>query len=655
MKKSSNHEYAIKDYALIGNCETAALINPDGGIDWLCLPAFDSPSFFGALLDREKGGQFLIRPACSYRVEREYIENSAILQSDFVTEKGTVQLTEFFVIARQRNARFYDFTSLHPTRKLVRIVKLKSGHSVPIQATLNARADYGRHHVAWTRISNDPPQYSCPAATFYANFPVENAADQLTSCFLADTSQTYFTVLDYGTEHRPPDLEEVNSWFLVTKSYWREWNLFNYYRGAYEKTIRRSAVTLKLLTHASSGAFVAAPTTSLPERIGGDQNWDYRYLWVRDTSLFINTMFRLGYSGEAKAFINFMKSRCQEEYETNIASSEKAKALKVLYPIQPGSPTEERFLEHLRGYRGSTPVRIGNRAARQFQLDNYGHLLEAFYYFRHTGGKLSPEIMELLRRLTEDVVLYWREPDNGIWENPATKHYIYSKIMAWAALERAATLDPAQSNRLKEISVGIREDIFTRGLAKSGSGRFLADAYDSKGIDASCLLAFTNGFLPKNLAVATRQEIERTLVSGPFVYRNVQQREKHKEGAFLLCSFWWISHLIQGGELRRAEEILSQILDHASPLGLFAEEIDPESGEFLGNFPQAFSHLGLIKTILDLEQSKKDPRYQLLPDAQKFEHSVGATIGVKGVLSGFMRVPETFQLLFSDRSKWTLP
>ena len=224
--------------------------------------------------------------------------------------------------------------------------------------------------------------------------------------------------------------------------------------------------------------------------------------------------------------------------------------------------------------------------------------------------------------------------------------------MAWAALERAALLDSAQRGRFKAISDRIRDDVFTRGIARSGGGRFLADVYDSSGIDASCLLAFTNGFLPRDLAIATRQEVERHLVVGPFVYRNIGQREKHKEGAFLLCSFWWMSHLIQEGELRRAEELLSRVLEHASPLGLFAEEIDPESGEFLGNFPQAFSHLGLIGAILNLEQAKHDPVFQPLADTQKFEHSIGATIGIKGVLAGFMRVPATFRLLFSRRSKW---
>jgi GH15 family glucan-1,4-alpha-glucosidase len=471
---------------------------------------------------------------------------------------------------------------------------------------------------------------------------------------LADRNRTYFTVLDYGGESDRPDLETVNRWLGITESYWREWNLFNYYRGRYEKIIRRSAVTLKLLTYAATGAFVAAPTTSLPERIGGEHNWDYRYTWVRDTSLFINTLFRLGYSGEAKAFLNFILRQCQEEYGNKTLDETAAvPRLRVLYPIKPGTSTDERFLDYLRGYCRSTPVRIGNRAARQFQLDNYGYLLEAFYYFQHTGGKIDSETRTLLERLTKEVVLCWHEPDNGIWETLEKRHYTYGKIAACIALERAATLGCARSEDLTNVAGKIRADILRCGLAKVNGDEFLTDAYDSNGVDASSLLAFTNGFFSKTIALATRKQIERNLVSGPFVYRNLEQREKYKEGAFLLCTFWWISHLIQEGELERAEEILNQILDHASPLGLFAEEIDPQSGEFLGNFPQAFSHLGLIGIILNLEQSKKDPQYHSLADAQKFEKSIGPTVGVKGVLCGFMRVPKTFQLLFSRRSKWT--
>jgi GH15 family glucan-1,4-alpha-glucosidase len=647
-------EYPIKDYAIIGNCETAALVNPDGGIDWLCLPAFDSPFFFGGLLDREKGGNFGIRPACEYRVEREYINDSAILRTRFLTQKGTLELTDFFVIARQPKARFYDFTSLYPTRKLVRFLKLLDGDEVPIEFNLKASADYGRERITWTRICSDPVGYRSPVAKFYSSFDIEENQGTLNGELSARRDQTYFAVLDYSGENYRLDLQTVNNWLGITESFWREWNLFNYYRGPHEKTIRRSAVTLKLLTYAATGAFVAAPTTSLPERIGGEQNWDYRYTWVRDTALFINTLFRLGYSGEAKAFIRFMLRQCQEEREQQdtTTSTTKSTTLKVLYAIRPGVTTDEISLDQLRGYLRSTPVRVGNRAARQFQLDNYGHLLEAFYYFRHTGGKIDSTIETLLERLANEVVLCWQEPDNGIWETLESKHFTYGKIMAWLALERAASLCRKQRERLRGVAENIKNEVLSRGLAKSNGNEFLAESYESDGVDASALLAFTNGFLPKTVAVATRQEIEKDLAIGAFVYRNTEQRFKYREGAFLLCSFWWISHLIQEGELGRAEIILSKLLDHLGPLGLFAEEIDPGSGEFLGNFPQAFSHLGLIGTILNLEGAKRDPQYHSLADAEKFEKSVGPTIGIMGVLCGFLRVPKTFQLLFSKRSKW---
>lgn len=458
----------------------------------------------------------------------------------------------------------------------------------------------------WRKSSADQVEYSCRIARFYSNFSVEERDGKLRGGFLAERNRSYFAVVDYSDDPIRPDLEIVDRWLSITKSYWREWNLFNYYRGPHQRIVRRSAVTLKLLTYAPTGAFVAAPTTSLPERIGGDRNWDYRYVWVRDTSLFVDTLFRLGYSGEAKAFMSFMLNQCAEEYDNRmLPASEKPKALKVLYPIQPGSVTDESFLSHLSGYRRSSPVRIGNGAARQFQLDNYGHLLEAFYYFRHTGGTIDSKRKKLIDRLAEEVVLYWQEPDNGIWETPTKKHYAYSKIMAWVALERALALGASPSERLKKASATIRHDVLNRGLAQAAGREFLAEAYGSDGVDASGLLAFTNGFLSKPLALSTREEIERRLISGAFVYRNREQREGQKEGAFLICTSWWISHLIREGELGRAEEILSQVLDHASPLGLFAEEFDPESGEFLGNFPQAFSHLGLINTILNLEHPKR--------------------------------------------------
>lgn len=292
-------EYPIKDYALIGNCETAALVNKDGGVDWLCLPAFDAPSFFGALLDREKGGQFTVRPTGESRIEQRYASDTAILETRFVSEQATVLLTDFFVIARTRQARFYDFTSLHPTRRFVRLLRVERGDQAVVDLHVAARPNYGREQPEWRRVSGG---FACAQTSLFSHISLEQRNGELACRCILDPGKTYFVVLDYSDAPAEPTLPDVEQWLETTRAFWDEWNLFNYYRGPHEKVIRRSAVTLKLLTYAPTGAFVAAPTTSLPEKIGGDGNWDYRFTWIRDTALFINTLFRIGYSGEAKHF-----------------------------------------------------------------------------------------------------------------------------------------------------------------------------------------------------------------------------------------------------------------------------------------------------------------------------------------------------------------
>lgn len=296
-------DYPIRKYGLIGNCETAALLNSDGGIDWLCLPAFDGPSFFGALLDREKGGEFSIRPAGEFRIEQAYSGETAILETRFISEHSTVLLTDFFVIARKKNARFYDYTSLHPTRKLVRLLRIERGDQAMLDVRVAARPDYARAQAEWRAVAGG---FASREASLFSNLPLVQCDGDLACRAVLEAGKSYFAVLDYADARTEPSLDQVQAWLETTKAFWNEWNLFNYYRGAHEKVVRRSAVTLKLLTYAPTGAFVAAPTTSLPEKPGGESNWDYRYTWVRDTALFINTLFCIGYSGEAKAFFQFV-------------------------------------------------------------------------------------------------------------------------------------------------------------------------------------------------------------------------------------------------------------------------------------------------------------------------------------------------------------
>jgi len=598
-------EYAIKDYSLIGNCETAALINPDGGIDWMCLPAFDGPSIFGALLDRGKGGEFYIRPAIPFRSERSYLADTAIFVTRFITDRGTLELKDFFVIAREKGARFYDFTALYPTRKLVRTFTLIAGDEIPIEIAIKARPDYGRKKMNWQQTRHG---YILDEAAFYSDLPLEQKGDDVFVSLSLKRGSRHHVVCDYGEENSAPKPAQVESWYQVTESFWKEWNLFNYYRGPYQAMVRRSAVTLKLLTYAPTGAFVAAPTTSLPETFGSEQNWDYRYVWVRDTSLFIDAFFRLGYSGEAQAFFKFMARRCTLEREQFIDKEKRNEtSIKVLYGIRPESVTEEKYLDHFTGYRNSKPVRIGNRAADQFQIDNYGHLLQAMYYFKCTGGKFTPHMQELAEDMVRDVLNHWQEKDNGIWEMPAKRNYTYGKQMAWMALRRAVDMELLPNAELDKVSRKIKDQIMQKGIKTADGGPYLSESYESPDVDAAGLLAFTSGLISEDLARTTREQIERHLAVGPFLYRNQEQRHHWKEGAFLLCSFWYVNHLIKEDRLEQAEEALKKIMDRASPFGLFAEEIDPETGEFIGNFPQGFSHLGLIKTILNLEDAKKIP------------------------------------------------
>ncbi|MBA3961517.1 MAG: glycoside hydrolase family 15 protein [Chthoniobacterales bacterium] len=640
MPSKTNHP--IQDYGLIGNCETAALINPEGGIDWLCLPAFDGGSFFGALLDPEKGGSFALRPVANFTVERRYLPDSALLETRFLTERGTVVLTDFFVTARAKKARFYDFTSLHPTQKMVRVVRLENGPAVRMQMVVRARPDYARRPPRWQVRAGG---FAAPEACLFTSVPLALQNDDLIAEFSLEPGARHFAVLDFSDERVAPDLARIDRWQATTQAFWREWNLFNYYRGPHQEVVRRSAITLKLLTYAPSGAFVAAPTTSLPEVAGGDTNWDYRYTWLRDTGLLIDTLFRVGYSGEAQAFLDYLVRQAEEQEATG------DDPVGVLYAIRGGAVPEEEELSHFAGYDGAQPVRIGNRAQGQLQLDTFAHILEAFFYFHQTGGKLTRSMQKLIDRTIETLQRRWQEPDNGLWESVERRLYTYGKLSAWNGLETAGQLVRQRKKEMEKACEEIRRDVLARGLRSAGESRFLAETYDGDTVDAASLLAFTSDFLPTDLARATRERIEQQLADSDLVYRNKKLREKG-EGAFLLCSFWRVNHLIKEGDLSRAEALFDDLLQRASPLGLFSEEVDARTGNFLGNFPQAFSHLALIGTILNLDLARRRPETARMSDHEKFTASVGPTVGWRGIIAGSFRVPKTLQLLFASKSKW---
>ncbi|CAN5643981.1 glycoside hydrolase family 15 protein [soil metagenome] len=637
----------IRDYALIGNCETAALINPNGGIDWLCLPAFDAAPVFNRLLDDEKGGDFAIHPAGHFDVTRCYLDDSAIFETRFASKAGVVRLTDFFVIARDAKARFYDFTTLHPTSKLVRLVEWESGGPFEMEMRVTARPDYARKPAHWRQQS--ATAFAIDEATVFTNAPMSESGGDLIAKFRVERERPFFAVLDYSSVRPLPDMKQIRDWLRVTAAFWREWNLFNYYRGPHQKMVRRSAVTLKLLTYAATGGFVAAPTTSLPEQIGGDANWDYRFTWLRDTALFIQSLLGLGYSGEARAFLDFAVKQWMERSKKKGQEGD-VPTVGVLFPVCNAPIPPETTLDHLAGYGASKPVRMGNAAEDQFQLDNYGHVLQSLFFFRHTGGKIDAEKRRMLERLTDEAVRFWRKEDNGIWEVRETCQFTYGKIMCWVALERARTLLGDKDGELAKVCEEIQREVLDRGLVERDDRKELSAKFNESASDAATLLAFTTGFLDEHVATVTRLGLEQKLARGPLLYRG--EEKVGEEGAFLVCSFWWINHLIREGHLARAEDLLERMIELASPLGLYSEEIDPDTGEFLGNFPQAFSHLGLIQSVLNLEGAKKKRGFYALPDHEKFQRSVGSTIGWKGVIAGFFRVPKTGLLFFSNASKW---
>ncbi|HSH39665.1 MAG TPA: glycoside hydrolase family 15 protein [Chthoniobacterales bacterium] len=631
-------EYPIADYALIGNCETAALVNSDGGIDWLCLPAFDAPSFFGALIDRDKGGEFIVRPTGEYRVARTYRGDTAILETRFSTPRGTVLLTDFFVVARERTARFYDFTSLHPTRKLVRLVELESGEPVEMEVRVAARPDYARREARWEQRDGG---FASAETRIFSNMPLQEVGDLFARFFL-ERGRRFHLVLDYSDQANAPDERQIDRWLNTTQAFWEEWNLFNYYRGRHSDVVRRSAVTLKLLTYAPTGAFVAAPTTSLPEKIGGDANWDYRFTWLRDTSLFINALFRIGYSGEAKAYLEYLAKHCGYDDATE---------LPVLWPVREETDSAEEILEHLSGYRGSQPVRRGNRAHAQLQLDNSGHMLQSLLFWKHTGGKLDRRKRNLGCAALQTVRREWRQPDNGIWEVVERRQFTYGKVSAWLAIMRARDLGLIDKREADRLADEVRNHTLEHGVRTEEGVEFLSEAFESERLDASSLLAYNTGFLADELARSTRERIEERLGTNGWLHRSDDDAQAG-EGAFILCSFWLIEHLVREGKIARAERLLETIIARASPLGLYSEQFKPATGEFLGNFPQAFSHLGLITAILNVERAKKDRHFARMPEHEKFRASVGAAVGFFGVIAGFWRVPKTFRLLFSSKSKW---
>ncbi|HEX5502910.1 MAG TPA: glycoside hydrolase family 15 protein [Thermomicrobiales bacterium] len=594
----------IADYALIGDCRTAALVSTEGAVDWCCLPRFDSPSVFAALLDPERGGTFRIAPAGTFRSRRRYLPETAVLETTFETAAGVATVTDFLPLPGGETD-WPDFADL-PDPRLVRVVRGLRG-AVDLEIACAPRPDYARRLPALAPCAGGvAARAGDEVFALQADVPLDVAAGEARARVTVRAGEQHYFVLSRGDGGEAPDWPRVRRWLAQTVGGWALWSQRCAYTGPYHDMVLRSALTLKLLTYSPTGAIVAAPTTSLPEALGGERNWDYRYTWLRDATFTLAALADLGYRREAVAFRDWLLRACADP----------AAPLQIMYTIDGGAHLPEATLDHLAGYRGSRPVRVGNGAAHQRQLDVYGELLDAADRYRALGGAVTPEVWALMRRVADRVCAEWREPDAGIWEvRGGPQHFTYSKVMCWVALDRAIraaeTLGhPADLPRWRAERDAIRQAVLARGY-NPRVGAF-TQALGSDVLDASALLLPLVGFIAVDDPRMRRtiETIDAGLTRGGLVYRYRDAARGARllgidgldgdEGTFAICTFWLLDCLIAQGRVAEARARFERLLGCANDLGLYAEELDPVTGELLGNFPQAFTHIALITTAVRL-------------------------------------------------------
>lgn len=587
----------ISDYALIGNRHTCALVSRGGSIDWCCLPHLDSASVFAALLDHARGGRWRIAPMGEARATRRYLGASSVLETRFETETGVVVLTDFLPI---RSGRGEEMS--HSAHTVARWVRCERG-SVEVEVEWMPRPSYARADVSLERRS-EGVRASAPGAELWLQGIPEEALPSLEGAAVEarltlEAGEELHLLCTWGAPVPEASAERARAYLSETLVWWEEWEAgCRMEPGAdrWSEMVRRSGMVLKLLTNETTGAIAAAPTTSLPEEIGGVRNWDYRYCWVRDASMTAQAFATLGHPEDGAAFLAFLEAAAQQHHDPA--------RVQVLYGLQGETRLPEFTLGHLDGYRGSRPVRIGNAAAVQRQLDVYGELLQAAHDLLELDGTLSEGQWSWLAGVADYVCGVWRLPDRGIWEVRGPElHFTYSKLMCWVALDRAIRLAerlgaaPVPESWTRERAA-LRSIILSEGYSEE-QGSFV-QSFGSSVLDASSLLVPIVGFLPADdpRVQGTIDAALRGLTVNGLVYRYRTDETADGvgggEGAFVVCTFWLSIALSMSGRVAEAREVFEGVLARVNDVGLLAEEIDPETGEFLGNFPQAFSHLGLI-------------------------------------------------------------
>jgi GH15 family glucan-1,4-alpha-glucosidase len=587
----------IRDYAAIGDGRTVALIARDGSVDWFCLPDLDSPSVFGALLDAPRGGRATLAPDVPYRAERHYLPGTNVLETIFTTDEGAVRVTEALTLPG---------AALEPQRELARRVEGLSGN-VPMNWTVEARFGYSqwRTQIMWRSgvpVATAGNQ-AVAVCTWNAGEPVV-AGGSIAGHFNASPGSRALVAL-CAADQEPlvfPARADVERRLDRTVAGWRRWARRSAYDGPWPEAVGRSALALKLLFSAPSGAVAAAATTSLPEGIGGVRNWDYRFCWVRDSAFILNALLQLGFSTEVDAFFWWLMQ----------ASQLTRPRLQVLYRLNGGASATERTLA-FEGYRRSAPVRVGNAAIDQLQLDVYGDLFQTAWLYARSGRHLDRDIGHRLVAMANLVCDVWARPDSGIWEvRSQPLHFTQSKMMCWVALDRALRLAAAGQIPATEVQRWQAEASAVRAFVDeccwSEAKRSYVRSAGADDVDASLLLGVLFGFdEPRSRrARGTIDAIRRELGHGPFLYRySGEDGLAGGEGAFLTCSFWLVDALARSGQPGEAAELMEELLGLANDVGLYAEEVDPKTGEFLGNFPQGLTHLALVNAAVAIDEERR--------------------------------------------------
>jgi GH15 family glucan-1,4-alpha-glucosidase len=612
--KPSSSYTPIENYGAIGNLRSVALVSVDGSIDWCCLPELDSPSVFAAILDHNKGGRFRIAPSGRYRSQQRYVEGTNVLETLFETDGGRVTLIDFMPL----RGSIIGSGTPPTTPQIHRILRCEE-NAVDVAIEWSPQADYARARMQIVPVEGGfQATWGTESLTLGLARPVSTEIVDSETCPVLRArmhlraGESTALVTRYGSSEARCDLAGCRAALDDTVAAWREWVHHCerpescVFGGRWHDQVVRSGLALKLLVHPDTGAIAAAPTTSLPEEIGGVRNWDYRFTWIRDAAFTGQALFALGHRAEALDFLTWAEHVSMAEGD--------AFKLQIMYGLHGETELPERVLEHLEGYRGSRPVRIGNGAAKQRQLDVYGELLSSAFELIRLGGALSPELMSFLSKVADQACAAWREPDYGIWEvRGGPRHFVYSKVMVCLALDRAILLAerygmPGNVVMWRRERDAVHRVVLTEGFDES-VGAFV-QSFGSKALDASNLLIPIVGFLPFD-DPRVQGTIDRTLerlTDNGVVYRYLTDDGlPGGEGAFLLTTFWMVDALVLSGRLEEAREMFEGAAGRANHLGLYAEEFDPRLGTFLGNFPQAFSHIGFINSALYLAHAEGRP------------------------------------------------